>query len=165
MLILGIDISTTNIGFCIADQDDNIKEFFTVELNKYVPDKNIFKKVDVFEKTIEILFKKYEIDHVFIEQALSFFKEGGSMAATIILLNQFNILCQYVLTKKGIKYHMVASQTALKCSTGVGRKPAYEKDKKIWLSKLFEQKHPEIELKRKKDGVEIHPTMFDAVDA
>ena len=165
MNILGIDISTSNIGMVVADESDNIQEFISIPLSKLVKDKCLFKKLFLFEKIIEKILEKYTIDHVFIEKPLEFFKEGSSMSSTIILLNQFNMLCQYVLYQKKIKYHMVASSTALKCATGTGRKPSYVADKKIWLADFFEKKHPEIELKRKKDGITIHPSVYDPIDA
>ena len=141
MNILGIDISTSNIGMVVADESDNIQEFISIPLSKLVKDKCLFKKFLFFEKIIEKILEKYTIDHVFIEKPLEFFKEGSSMSSTIILLNQFNMLCQYVLYQKKIKYHMVASSTALKCATGTGRKTSYVADKKIWLADFFEKRN------------------------
>jgi Holliday junction resolvasome RuvABC endonuclease subunit len=95
--ILGLDISTSNIGLCVADEDDKIYEFISIPLSKIVKDKDLFKKLLLFEVAIDKVLAKHDIEHIFIEKALEFFSSGTSMAHTIILLNQFNILCQYAL--------------------------------------------------------------------
>jgi len=127
--ILGLDISTSNIGICVADENDKIHEFIPVSLNKYAKDKDLFKKLQLFEAVLDKVLEKYDIAHTFIEKPLDFFDSGkdkskGSMAHTTIMLNQFNILCQYILHKRGMKYSLVASATALKCAIGRGVKPA-----------------------------------------
>jgi len=166
--VLGLDISTSNIGICVSDESDIIYEFISIPLNKIVKDKDLFKKVSVFEVAINKIFAKHDISHTFIEKPLEFFKQSESMAHTIILLNCFNILCQYILHGKKIKYTLVSPSTALKCAIGRGTKPTWVKDKKSWLAKIFEQTHPEIELKKYEKGKsvgEIHAEMYDPIDA
>jgi len=122
--VLGLDISTANIGICVADEDDTIYEFISIPFNKIIKDKDLFKKVALFEVAIDKIIAKHDISHTFIEKPLEFFKQDESMAHTIILLNCFNILCQYILHKKNMKYTLVASSTALKLAIGRGTKPS-----------------------------------------
>jgi hypothetical protein len=166
--VLGLDISTSNIGMTVADEDDVIYEFISIPLNKIVKDKDLFKKVTVFEIAINKIIAKHDISHTFIEKPLEFFKQDESMAHTIILLNCFNILCQYILHQKKMKYTLVSSSTALKLAIGRGTKPSWIKDKKPWLAEIFEGMHPEIELARfskGKDVGKIHSSMYDPIDA
>lgn len=95
--ILGLDISTSNIGICVADESDHIYEFISIPLNKLVKDGDLFKKLMVFDIALDKVLQNHDITHTFVERPMEFFQSGSSMAHTIIILSQFNILCQYKL--------------------------------------------------------------------
>jgi Holliday junction resolvasome RuvABC endonuclease subunit len=169
-IVLGLDISSSHVGFCVYD--DAINKILKIEnilLNKLVPSKDLFKKIEIFEKVITKVVDSYKIDKTTIEKPVSRFMPGKSSADTIIKLQNFNILCQYILYKLNVKYNLIARATLLKAVTGIGRKPSYIKtDSKEWLVTYFVKEQPDIELKKKSAGKnkgDIHPEAFDIVDA
>lgn len=166
-LIMGLDISTSHIGVCIATKDDQIKLFSAIDYSK-LGDLTIFDKTKLFRMKMMDVFEEYNIKTVYIEQPLLMFKQASSRIQVIVLLQQFNALCQFVLNEMGKKVVMIPSSTAMKAGLGIGRKPKWVEDKKVWTSEEFHKLHPEIELKRyekgKKEG-QIHSDEYDKVDA
>ena len=87
-LVLGLDISTSYVGWCLLFDDDNVLvDVGVIDLKKI---KNIFDKATAVRKTFAGLADEYSIDRVGIEENLQAFRPGFSSAKTLITLARFN---------------------------------------------------------------------------
>lgn len=99
-MILGLDISSSCIGYSIFDEDGNL-----VELNcvKFRDKLTKFEKLEEFKKTTQY-FKKFPIKFVAIEEPLKKFAGKFSSADTIAVLNFFNgMISSYLYLELGIE--------------------------------------------------------------
>jgi len=85
-MILGLDISTSIVGVCVLD-DNKIVHTEYIDLRKVG---NFFEKAQKVEYSLKEIKKNHKIEHIFIEQALMFFRRGGSTAKTMSVLQRFN---------------------------------------------------------------------------
>lgn len=85
-MILGLDISTSIVGVCVLN-DDKIVHTEYIDLRKVGA---FFEKARKVEDSLKEIKKNHNIEHVFIEQALMFFRRGGSTAKTMSVLQRFN---------------------------------------------------------------------------
>lgn len=87
-LVLGLDISTSNVGWCVLDTiKGTLQDASVVELSK---EKNIFEKAYKVRKELRDIKKKLNITSVCIEENLQAFRPGFSSAKTIVTLARFN---------------------------------------------------------------------------
>lgn len=104
-LTLGLDISTSTIGYCIVDSD---KKLISMSYVKLASVKDLFEKVTMFQ---EVLMKyKGLITHVAIEDPLVMFQPGFSRAQILSLLSRFNGMCStvayFVYSKVPVYYNV-----------------------------------------------------------
>jgi len=85
-MILGLDISTSIVGVCVMN-DNKIVHAEYIDLRKTG---NFFEKARKVEDSLKEIKKNHNIEHIFIEQALMFFRRGGSTAKTMSVLQRFN---------------------------------------------------------------------------
>ena len=85
-MILGLDVSTSIIGVCILENDKIVHTDY-IDLRKI---KNFFEKGHIVEETLKEIKENFKIEHIYIEQALMFFRRGGSTAKTMSILQRFN---------------------------------------------------------------------------
>jgi len=85
-MILGLDISTSIVGVCVMN-DNKIVHTEYIDLRKVG---NFFEKAKKVEDSLKEIKKNHNIEHIFIEQALMFFRRGGSTAKTMSVLQRFN---------------------------------------------------------------------------
>ena len=103
MIILGLDISTSNIGFCVIEKkpgcSDSLLHALGLPLTKV---KGMYAKAEVFKEHLHevsnIILEKtgQRIDVVVIEESLQAFRRNMSSAATISKLNRFNGIVSYI---------------------------------------------------------------------
>tara|TARA_B100001094_G_scaffold333123_2_gene408759 strand:+ start:132 stop:677 length:546 start_codon:yes stop_codon:yes gene_type:complete len=87
-LKLGLDISTSNVGWCIIEPTTNeMVSAGAVELKKK---KSIFEKCKEVKKTLAQVNIDYDIGSISIEENLQAFRPGFSSAKTIVTLARFN---------------------------------------------------------------------------
>ena len=96
MYILGLDISTSNVGIAILDSSKNLIYADVLNLSK---DKSLVKKADKVQDKISEISKNYAITHIAIEQNLQAFRPGFSSAKTLFTLARFNGVVTYLLSK------------------------------------------------------------------
>ena len=89
-MILGLDVSTSVIGYTILDEDAKIIECEAWDLRnkRYFPDLYI-KATHIKDKLLDIKCS-HSIKHVYIEEPFVFFRAGGSTAKTMAKLQAFN---------------------------------------------------------------------------
>lgn len=93
MRVIGLDISTTTIGYCVIESDDrSIVELGHISLKNV---DGLFKKVDFAVPKIVDLMAKLNVSEAYVEESVMMFSKGMSSAQTIITLAKFNALISY----------------------------------------------------------------------
>lgn len=89
-MILGLDISTSIVGYTILDEDAKLIECEAWDLRnkRYFPD--LYDKATHVRDKLQEISKSHEIKHVYIEEPFVFFRAGGSTAKTMAKLQAFN---------------------------------------------------------------------------
>lgn len=111
-MILGIDISTTTVGFAIIDSAGKLIKADYVYLHLL---NDLYEKANVVKESLHKLKNEYDIKRIAIEQNMMGFRRGASSAQTIITLARFNGIISYIVQE------MFAIQPAM-LSVTVARK-------------------------------------------
>ena len=104
MIILGLDISSSRIGYCLINENEDL---LLVDEIKLKPSQSLEERADIFKKTMEIIKEHSEVNYVFIEQPFMAFSGGKTTAATMAKLQRFNGMCSYVV------HHLFGSPATL----------------------------------------------------
>jgi hypothetical protein len=94
-MILGLDISTSIVGYCVLDDKGEIYFLDHIDLRKI---KNFWDKSYEFKKQIGLLVVNMGLDsisRIVIEDPLAKFTKGRSTSHTLSLLLRFNALCSF----------------------------------------------------------------------
>jgi hypothetical protein len=121
-LIIGLDVSTKYIGYCIL-QDGVILELSHFNLSNI--DNIWWEKVDKLKEMISSLKMRYEkFDKIFIEESLQSFKSGFSSAQILSTLSKFNIITAYLFREiYGISPRYISATHARKlCNIYIDKK-------------------------------------------
>tara|TARA_R110000822_G_scaffold154585_2_gene294331 strand:- start:81 stop:584 length:504 start_codon:yes stop_codon:yes gene_type:complete len=86
-MILGIDVSTSKIGYCVIDEDQNLIE---VNFKKLKEETLEDRAYEFFRTELSRIRKTYKITHVRIEEPFSMFAGGKTTAGTMSKLQRFN---------------------------------------------------------------------------
>lgn len=102
--ILGFDVSSTTIGYCILeiDDSDNSIAFVGASYLKPIKKGSIIERIVDTRNKIQAIIEKVKPDYIGIEDIIQFMK-GHSTAKTIIMLTTFNrmiSLCAHDYLKK-----------------------------------------------------------------
>lgn len=89
--ILGFDVSSTTIGYCILDWNTTRNNYTFIECNFFQPPKkgDLFERLLRTKKEISAIIEKWQPDFIAIEDIVKFM-QGKSGAQTIITLATFN---------------------------------------------------------------------------
>jgi len=184
--ICSLDISTTNIGSALWDNNGKLIELKHLELktDKNIPveDRDIYK-AEIFRKYVEDYKERIltelngEIIHIIVEEPLG----GSNNANTVSLLYGFNGICRYILfTIFGIfpmKISVYDSRKLfcdelVKVSFKKGEKietlsfpPEFRDEKKLYIWKKVCNLEPQIQWFYKKDSNEPKDMCFDMSDS
>jgi len=96
MYVLGLDISTSNVGLVILDESLSLIYADAVNLSA---EKTLIQKADKVHEKISEIFEKFSISIIAIEQNLQAFRPGFSSAKTLFTLARFNGVITYLLSK------------------------------------------------------------------
>ena len=112
-LQLGLDISTSNVGWCLLDKKTgNFVDAGALVLSSK---KDIFEKSNIVRKTLKDLNKRYQISKVGIEENLQAFRPGFSSAKTIVTLARFNgIVTLLAFEETGVRPEFINVNSARK---------------------------------------------------
>jgi len=94
MIILGLDISSSRIGYCLINENEDL---LLVDEIKLKPSQTLEERADIFKKTMKIIKEHSEVNYVFIEQPFVAFSGGKTTATTMAKLQRFNGMCSYVV--------------------------------------------------------------------
>jgi hypothetical protein len=110
--LLSLDASSTVVGYSIWDKDT--KELIKMDYLK-LEKGSLLEKADEFELLLNRLRGLYpQIDEMVIEEAMMAMFGGMSSAHTTTMLNQMNILYQYVCRKNGLTTSTITVQSCRK---------------------------------------------------
>lgn len=89
--ILGFDVSSTCIGYCLLEWNDVTNDISFKSMNHHKPIKtgNIVERLFKTKKVIDNIIKQYKPDYIGIEDIIQFMPQKSS-AITIITLAVFN---------------------------------------------------------------------------
>ena len=91
-MLLALDISTSCTGYCLFNED-KLVDIGSINLSKH---KGLFDKATQVKTDIIKLNKKYNIQHVVVEENLQAFRPGLSSAKTLMTLAQFNGVVRWI---------------------------------------------------------------------
>jgi len=86
-MILGIDVSTSKIGYCVIDDKQKLIE---VNFKKLKEETLEDKAYEFFHKELTRIKNTYKITHVRIEEPFTMFSGGKTTAGTMSKLQRFN---------------------------------------------------------------------------
>lgn len=134
-MILGLDVSTSIIGVCLLEDNKIIKADY-IDLRKV---SGLLHKAQAVEDYINNNLKEVKIEHIFIEQALMFFRRGGSTAKTMAILQNFNGVVSWLCFKLlGLEPQYITPISARsKCGIKV---PRGKKAKEVVMEHFLESK-------------------------
>jgi Holliday junction resolvasome RuvABC endonuclease subunit len=90
MKVLGFDVSSTTIGYCVLDIDENNKiSFVKADYLKPIKKGSIIERIVDTRNKIKKIINDEKPDHIAIEDIIQFM-QGKSTAKTIIMLTTFN---------------------------------------------------------------------------
>lgn len=170
MYIIGLDISTSNVGFAILDDKQNLVHADVLNLSK---DKTLSQKADKVQQKISKLSKSYDISKVAIEQNLQAFRPGFSSAKTLFTLARFNGVVTYLLSKtfelpvEELNVNHARKLVGLK----INRKSTKKTKEQVWdwVSSCdlgnFEWPYKKISRGPRKDHVILAEQAYDIADA
>ena len=92
-MILGLDVSTSCIGWCVIGRNTELIRMGYIGLSKIF---SIFEKAKVTQAELGKLCEEFNIDDVYIEENLQAFRPGFSSAKTLISLSRFNGIVSYL---------------------------------------------------------------------
>jgi Holliday junction resolvasome RuvABC endonuclease subunit len=111
MIILGLDISSSRIGYCLINEN---KDLLLVDEIKLKSSQSLEERADIFKNTMQVIKEHSEVDYVFIEQPFMAFSGGKTTAATMAKLQRFNGMCSHVV-------HDLFSRTATQLQANKAR--------------------------------------------
>lgn len=113
-MILGLDISTSIIGWCVMKSADKVVDAGYIDLQEFEQDTitSIFKKADISLIQLLKICKKYKIKNIVIETPLGM--ATGKNINSAIILNRFNFIIGYSLYSQDYPIRYESSQKARK---------------------------------------------------
>jgi Holliday junction resolvasome RuvABC endonuclease subunit len=97
MKVLGLDVSTSNVGLCLLDtecpQSSSLILAVGIPIGKK---KGLYAKSCEVREALERMAHEHRVDVVVIEESLQAFRSRMSSAHTIATLNRFNGIVSYI---------------------------------------------------------------------
>jgi len=160
-MILGLDISTSIVGFTIVDQGEIVKTF-AIDLRNKNKFPDIYSKYNHIQGELLDIQREYKIEHIFIEQSLQMFRSGFSSAKTLSTLSRFNgvisWLCYNTLEVK--PEYIAATSARKKCGITV---PKGTKAKQVVIKHIIDNV-PSVLIEYTKHG-NPKPHCYDKADS
>lgn len=160
-MILGLDISSTCVGYSLFSEDGDLITIGYVKLNSK---HSLFERLTEFEKHMEEM-ADFDIKHIAIETPLKKFAGKFSSANTISVLNQFNgMISAFCYMKWGVEPVYYNVNTARKTSYP-NVKFGKGTDGKIAVWEQVSKLEPHINWKYGPKSRKLVKENFDMVDA
>jgi len=136
-MILGLDVSTSKIGYCVIDDKQNLKEVNFIKFKDGTLEERAMK---FFNNELKRLKNTYNITHVRIEAPFTMFSGGKTTAGTMSKLQRFNgMISVLAYTVFNLQPELVQSRSARsKCGIKIPRGENTKKKIIEWV----EQRYP-----------------------
>lgn len=135
-MILGLDISTSVIGYSIIDKQGRLVACNFMKLKTLA----LEERAEIFYEFLCVLSNKHDIEHVFIEEPFSMFGGGRTTAGTMSKLQRFNGMCSFAVRRVFGKSATLIS--ANKARGLVGLKIKRGEDTKAKVIEWCQKKYP-----------------------
>lgn len=125
--ILGFDVSSTTIGWCVLEFDETLNTIKFVKANYVKPLKkgNIIERIVDTRDKVQIIINNVKPDYIGVEDIIQFM-QGKSTAKTIIMLTTFNRmigLCAYDFLQRSPElFNVMSIRHGLKLSKDLPKK-------------------------------------------
>ena len=136
-MILGLDISTSKIGYAVIDEDRRLIDHGLI---KYKSNLELELRAEDFINRIDTLRRKYvNIESVFVEQPFIAFSGGKTTAVTMAKLQRFNGMCCYGLYSIFGRCPALISANQTRSSVVIKRKRGEDIKKKVieWVAEAY----------------------------
>ena len=158
--ILGIDISTSIVGFAVMTADYNLIAYDKLKFKKGL---TLEQKAEYFKNKVKHFDSYYCITEVFVEQPAMMFGRGRTTANTMAKLQRFNGMCCYAI------YDLLQVQAAMIHSNSARKKmnisiPRNVLNKKHYIIGEVVKKYPKFTYKLTRYG-NPQPGTDDIADA
>ena len=170
-MILGLDVSTSIVGFCLLDKDGSLVKTWYADLRKI---KEFTSKAQSVVNLLDEVRTRddheniYKVRHVFIEEALAGFARGGSMQQTMLKLASFNGAVTYAVYGetwiKPVHIHPSTVKAIMKREGLIIPKGVKGKDKKLVTLKWVMEQEPDFPYDTNRND-NPQPWCFDQADA
>ena len=154
-MILGLDISTSIVGVCIME-DNKILHSDYIDLRKI---KNFLQKAVTVENYLENL--DFKIEPIFIEEAFTFFRGGGSTAKRMSLLQKFNGVVSWICYKNTGLEPVYISPISARSKCGI-KVPRGRKAKDVVMEYFIKSQEIQIDYTRYNN---VQQYCYDVADA
>jgi Holliday junction resolvasome RuvABC endonuclease subunit len=167
-MILGLDISTSCVGWCVLTSEGNLLKMGYIPLSK---ETDTFSKASRVSKELSWLNIEYEIAHVFIEENLQAFRPGLSSAKTLLTLARFNGIVSYICHKEfsiaPVNINVNSARKALEIKIKKKSDKSTKEQIIDWVSGRLNYDWPTKKLKSgpRKGKVILEPSCYDMADA
>ena len=161
--ILGLDASTSIVGYAFATSDGYITDAGFWNISKIETNK---EKAKAVLKHLGCICYSYKLDHINLEAALSGFGGGLTSQQTIITLSRWNAVLEYVLDEDfQVPINLCNVNTMRKKVLGAARIKGVKPKEyvKSTLPKLYPDIRRFEKLNRKKEWDAHNSDMYDAV--
>ena len=160
-MILGLDISTSIVGFTIVDQGEIVKTF-AIDLRNKNNFPDIYSKYNHIQGELLDIQREYKIEHIFIEQSLQMFRSGFSSAKTLSTLSSFNGVITYLCYRElSIKPEHIPASSARKACGITIKKGTKAKEQVV---KFLLDNEPCFVVEYTKSG-NLKPKYYDIADS
>ena len=162
-MILGLDASSSCIGWSLLDDQENLIDFGYLDLK---PFDDLYLKLEFFREFLLEFEKKYSIDSlkIYIEEPLMMFGKGKSMAQVISKLQRWNgMISAVIYSDFEIKPILINASHARKlCGVKINR----DSKAKEQVMEFVKNKNiiPEDKWDKKKTG-KLKDYVYDICDA
>ncbi len=165
MNFLGLDISTSVVGFCVMNDKLEIVEYGYCDISEI---QDIYEKLSNVKEKICSLNDEYDLDGIFVENFLFRFAAGKSRIQTLIKLCEFNTLIKYECLLLGKKPVLLNVLHARKIALGKSSSKEFNSVKDFVIS-IINTIYPDIKWewvykKRKKETV-LDSRCYDIADS
>jgi len=135
-VILGLDISTSKVGYSIVDEKTKLIEY---GVWKYKTDTPLEQRAQSLVEELKFLDSKYIIKKIFVEQAFIAFSGGKTSAITMAKLQRFNGMCCYGIFHLFGNSPILLSANETRKAVGIKRKRGEDIKKKVisWVKQKY----------------------------
>lgn len=166
MFVIGLDLSTSVVGWCILHNNVYINSGWY----KFKKTKDLYGKLDQFSELFQNILKENDIQEkeiiIALEEPVKMFKTNASMAQTISLLQRWNgMVSGYLYGATKVRPDMINAATARK-KIGLTVKRDKTKKTKEVVADYVVSIEPELNKKKilKKTG-KVKDEFYDMTDA